>query len=128
MDEQPGSQPLPDKRVLVVDDDHDICECLAEFFQAKGFTVLSAFSGEQAMDHLLVAAPQIVVLDIMLPGISGLELLLRVKARYPSAKVIMMTGLPHPELYVKAKEGGACGYVMKPFDFSEGTWAPAFSP
>lgn len=116
------------KRVLVVDDDRGVCECLADFFKAKGFTVSSAFSGEQALDYVSEGAPQVVVLDIMLPGISGLEVLRRVKDVWPDSKVIMITGLTQPELQVQARQYGACGYVTKPFDFSDETWAPALSP
>lgn len=119
---------LPARRVLVVDDDQDICGCLRDFFTAKGFTVHSAFSGEQALDDLKSGPPHVVVLDIMLPGISGLEVLRRIKVLCPAARVIMITGLPYPELRQKAAECGACGYVTKPFDFSDQTWAPAFSP
>lgn len=115
------------RRVLVVDDDRDICECLVDFFTSKGFEVQSAFSGEQAMDHLQSERPHVVVLDILLPGISGLEVLRRVKEACPAARVIMMTGLPYPELRLKAAEFGACGYVTKPFDFSDQTWAPALT-
>jgi DNA-binding response OmpR family regulator len=111
------------KRVLVVDDDQDICECLVEFFKAKGFTVSWAFSGEQALDHVEVGGTQVVILDIMLPGISGLEVLRRVKDVCPDAKVVMMTGLSQPELQMQAWQYGACGYVTKPFDFSDQTWA-----
>lgn len=116
----------PPKRMLVVDDDRDICECLVDFFQAKGFTVSWVFSGEQALDHVAEGGLQVIILDVMLPGISGLEVLRRVKRACPEAKVVMMTGLPHAEVRLQARQGGACGFVTKPFDFSDRTWAAVF--
>ena len=115
------------RRLLVVDDDRDICECLEQFFSTRGFAVTSAFSGEQALDQVATASPEVVILDILLPGISGIEVLRRVKELCPGAKVVMITGLPHPELRSEARAYGACGYVTKPFDFSEETWAPVLS-
>lgn len=123
-DWDPETDKSAKRRLLVVDDDHDICECLAQFFSARGFAVTSAFSGEQALDRVTTASPEVVILDILLPGISGIEVLRRVKERCPGAKVVMITGLPHLELRGKARAYGACGYVTKPFDFSEETWAP----
>ena len=127
MGEEIATAPISKRRILVVDDDRDICECLGEFFKAKGFAVSSAFSGEQALDYLQSSAPQVVVLDILLPGLSGLEVLRRIKAACPGARVMMMTGLPHLEFRRQAQAYGACGYVTKPFDFSDQTWAPVFS-
>ena len=115
------------QRMLIVEDERDICECLAEFFSAKGFAVSSAFSGEQALDRVATTTPEVVILDLLLPGLSGLEVLRRVKQLCPEAKVVIVTGLPYPELQGKARAYGACGYVTKPFDFSEATWAPVLS-
>ncbi len=126
-DGDPETDKNAKRRLLVVDDDHDICECLAQFFSTRGFTVVSAFSGEQALDRVATVSPEIVILDILLPGLSGIEVLRRVKKLCPGAKVVMITGLPHLELRSEARAYGACGYVTKPFDFSEETWAPVLS-
>jgi DNA-binding response OmpR family regulator len=123
----PATDTSAKRQLLVVDDDRDVCECLEQFFSTRGFAVTSAFSGEQALDRVATASPEVVIVDILLPGISGIEVLRRVKARCPSAKVIMITGLPYLELRGQACAYGACGYVTKPFDFSEETWAPILS-
>ncbi len=123
----PATDTSAKRQLLVVDDDRDVCECLEQFFSTRGFVVTSAFSGEQALDRVATASPEVVIVDILLPGISGIEVLRRVKARCPSAKVIMITGLPYLELRGQACAYGACGYVTKPFDFSEETWAPVLT-
>jgi len=115
------------KRMLIIDDEPDICDCLEQFFRSRGFTVISVFSGEEALDRLSEAPADVVLLDIILPGIHGLEVLKRIKELYPQAKVIVVTAYDHPELRVEAQTHGACGFVTKPFDFSEATWAPVFS-
>jgi len=63
------------------------------------------------------------LLDILLPGISGLEVLRYAKKRYPGARIIMVTGQDRVELRAEARLYGACAYVTKPFDFSEATWS-----
>ena len=114
-------------RMLIVDDEPDICECLGEYFKDKGFDVAYALNGEVALEHLVDHAPDVILLDIRLPGCSGIDVLRRAKDLHPESKVIMVTSLDQSDLRVEAKAYGACGYVTKPFDFSEATWAPVFA-
>ncbi len=113
--------------MLVVDDEPRICECLAEFFSAKGFHVSSAATGEQAVDDLLAMAFDVVLIDIRLPGIGGIEVLKRARELCPHAKAFMISAWDHDELRTEARAYGACGYIAKPFDFSDKTWASIFS-
>mgnify|MGYP001564873608 FL=1 len=113
------------KQMLIVEDERDICDCLEQFFSAKGFAVASAFSAEEALERLKGAAPDVILLDILLPGLSGIELLKRARALHPSARVIMVTALDRDELRREAYFLGAVGYVTKPFDFSDTTWSAA---
>jgi len=112
------------KRMLVVDDEPDICECLQDFFSTRGFTVTCAYSGEDAMERLAEEPADVMLLDIILPGIHGLEVLKRARELYPALKVVMVTALDQATRQIEAQRYGACGYVRKPFDFSEATWAP----
>lgn len=114
------------RRMLIVDDEPDICECLKDFFSGRGFEVQMVFSGEEALEKLHQEELDVVVLDIMLPGISGLEVLRRAKEMRPDARVIIMTGLPSRDLRESTRWQGARGFVAKPFDFTEETWAPVF--
>jgi DNA-binding response OmpR family regulator len=115
------------RRMIIVDDEVDICECLEDFFSSHGFAVASAFSGEEALSKLESDGAEVILLDINLPGLQGIEVLQRIKKTHPRTKVIMVTGLTDPELKTRARRFGACGFVLKPFDFSENTWAPVFS-
>ena len=113
------------REMLIVEDERDISDCLQQFFTAKGFAVASAFSAEEALERLKASAPDVILLDILLPGLSGLELLKRAKALHPMARVIMVTALDREELRLEAHQYGAAGYVTKPFDFSDTTWSAA---
>jgi DNA-binding response OmpR family regulator len=110
--------------MLIVDDEPKICDCLSRFFSARGFAVRCAFTGSEAIEGLMHEAADVILLDVRLPDMLGIEVLKRAKDLYPDAKVIMVTALDSEEPRVEAKAYGACGYVTKPFDFSELTWAP----
>jgi DNA-binding response OmpR family regulator len=111
-------------RMLIVEDEADVSEVLTMFFRARGYAVRSVFSGEEALDAMAADPPEVVLVDILLPGLSGMEVLKRVKQVHPDARVVMVTGLDQTDLRAEARLYGAAGYVLKPFDFSEATWAP----
>ena len=113
-------------QMLIVDDEPDVRRCLLEFFAAKGFSVVTAFSGEEAIERLKQAPADVILLDLLLPGVSGIEVLKRAKELYPSVKVIIVTAVDQPELRTQAATYGAADYITKPFDFSETTWAQVF--
>ena len=114
-------------QMLIVDDEPKICDCLSEFFGAKGFAVRRAVTGQEAIKRVRVDRPDVILLDLRLPDMEGFEVLKRAKDLQPTTKVIMVTALDHPELREEAHAYGACGYITKPFDFSETTWAPVLS-
>lgn len=118
------------RHMLIVEDERDICDCLQEFFSTRGFNVSSAFSGEEAIQKLEgeTRKPDVILLDILLPGVSGIEVLKRVKDIHPQARVVMVTALDREDLRLQARRYGACGYVTKPFDFADRTWAPILQP
>ena len=113
------------RQMLIVEDELDICDLLQEFFASRGFNVSSVFSGEDALKRLEQEPlkPDVILLDILLPGLSGIEVLRRVKAIHPQARVMMVTALDREDLRLQARRYGACGYVTKPFDFSPTTWS-----
>ena len=111
------------RRMLIVEDERDICDCLEEFFRTRGFSVTSVFSGEEAVERLDSSPADVILLDLLLPGISGLEVLRYAKQRYPGARVIIVTGHDRLEFRAEARLYGACAYITKPFDFSDTTWA-----
>ncbi len=115
------------QRLLIVDDEPKVCECLRLFFSAKGYSASCAYTGEQALESLIEDQPDIVLLDVGLPDVSGLEVLKRSKDLCPQARVIMVTGYNDGEMEETARAHGAKAYITKPFDFSDLTWASVFT-
>jgi len=114
--------------MLIVDDEPKILQCLTKFFGAHDFSVVSETTGEAAISRLKIDRPDVMLLDVRLPGMSGLEVLKRAKELHPNARVIMVSAVERPDVQSEAKAYGADGFVTKPFDFSTGTWAPVLSP
>ncbi len=104
------------KRVLVVDNDREIREGLASYLQGKGFEALSAAGGEEALRCLPEFRPQIVLLDISMPGVSGMETLRRIKVLPMETCVVMLCRHKEEGAATKALALGAADYLRKPVD------------
>jgi CheY-like chemotaxis protein len=104
-------------RILVVDDEPQFREMLAEYLVGEGFEVLEAASGEEALSHVPSWRPDLVLLDLMMNGIGGLETLRRIKIIRPETCVIMVTAVDDLEVARSALAAGAADYVTKPFTF-----------
>ena len=104
--------------ILVVDDDISIKENTEEFLNRSGYDCTSAASGEGAMQVLESFVPDIVVTDVMLTGMDGLELTRFIKKQYKS-EVIVMTGYGADYSYEEAVNAGASDFIFKPFRFEE---------
>ena len=102
------------KKLLVVDDEVEICEFLKSFFEDRDFNVATACSGEQAMHQVASFQPQVVLLDIQMPGMDGMAVLRKVKAEYPKVKVIMVTAVETQDKIEEAMRLGADNYITKP--------------
>jgi two-component system response regulator ResD len=105
---------VSDARVLVVDDEPMVREVLARYLQKEGFAVEEAADGEQALSRFEAVAPDLVLLDLMLPRVDGLEVFRRIRERAPTA-VIMLTAKGEETDRVVGLELGADDYVTKPF-------------
>ncbi len=110
----PSSMP----RLLVIDDDRSISSLLADGLTAEGFTVSLAASGEDGLLHLEQHGVDVVLLDVMLPGINGFEVLRRLRAR-SAVPVIMLTAKGEDIDRIVGLEIGADDYLPKPFNFRE---------
>ncbi len=106
-------------RVLVLDDDPAVLLSVCRVLERGGCTVLRHDDAEAAETQLVAGAADVAVLDVMLPTISGIELLRRVKAARPSMAVVMMTASNSVQLAVDAVKAGAFDYLSKPFDSLE---------
>ena len=104
-------------RILVVDDEPDAVELLVEYLTGKGHTVTSAASGPEALRRLKEDRPHLILLDIMMPGMSGLEVLKRARAIDSEVGIIVVTAVHEDELGRQALAQGAFDFITKPVDF-----------
>jgi DNA-binding NtrC family response regulator len=102
--------------VLLVDDEAEFVSTLAERLELRGYQVRTAGSGEAALEALQQALPQVVVLDVRMPGMDGLEALDTIRARYPDLPVIMLTGYGSTRDGIEGMRRGAFDYLVKPID------------
>jgi DNA-binding response OmpR family regulator len=102
-------------RVLVVDDDATVAEVVLEYLRRDGFEAAHASDGLAALTIAAQAPPDLVVLDLMLPGIDGLEVCRRLRASRPDLPVVMLTARGEEEDRIAGLEVGADDYVVKPF-------------
>ncbi len=102
--------------ILVVDDDSRLRSLLQRFLADNGFRVTTADSAEQARDRLRFLQPELIVLDVMMPGESGLSLTQSLKAEQPTIPIILLTAAGDPEDRIAGFEAGADDYLPKPFD------------
>ena len=109
-------QPSP-VRMLVVDDELRICDFLKGFFSTRGYEVSTVTSGEEALTRAASLRTSVVLLDVRMPGISGLDALPKLKALVPKATIIMVTALDDDSLMAEAVSRGAADYITKPFSF-----------
>ena len=105
--------------LLVVDDDQEFRDTLRTRFARRGFEVRSAASGEEALELAELRNFDVAIFDIMMPGMSGLELLRRFKARHAECEVVLLTGQGTIETAVEAMKLGAYDYLQKPFPLKD---------
>ena len=105
------------KHILLVEDEHDLRDLLAYLFETHGYRVTAVPSGEEALAACKAGLPSIMVLDVALPGISGLEVCARLRS--PSLPVIILSSLDRDDQVVAGLEVGADDYVRKPFNHRE---------
>ena len=101
--------------VLVVDDDETVASVVVNYLQRAGHTTEQLGDGRAALDRLAVHLPDLIVLDLMLPGADGLEVCRRVRAQWPDLPIVMLTALAEPDDRIAGLELGADDYVTKPF-------------
>ena len=104
--------------ILLVDDEPDIREVLQTALADSGFTVLMAENGEEALKLFEASSPQIIITDIKMPVMDGIELLQRVKGRNPETEVVMITGHGDMDLAVKSLKHDATDFITKPINVS----------
>ncbi|MEW6532664.1 MAG: HD domain-containing phosphohydrolase [Thermodesulfobacteriota bacterium] len=106
-------------KILIVDDEPAICTILARWLSADGYVCKSVHSGEAALDVLEQDEFHLVISDILMPGMSGIDLLSIVRSRFPGVGVLMVTAVDDRKTGIRTLELGAYGYIIKPFDRNE---------
>ena len=111
--QNPKSSPL----VLVVDDDPGIRRIIEILLQKNGYTVQTASNGQEALDTLDTVVPDVMVLDVMMPGMSGFEVCRAVRAnkRLQKVPVVFLTAKGTPQDYKTGHDAGGVVYMVKPF-------------
>ena len=109
----------PPPRVLVVDDEKVIREILADFLSLEGFFVATAQDGLSALERLANESFDMVISDLKMPNIGGLELLEKIKQNHENVLVVIMTGFGTVETAIEAMKKGAYDYILKPFNVEE---------
>lgn len=102
--------------LLLIDDDQELCELLASWLSQEGFTVRACHDGQSARQALAAQAPSAVVLDVMLPDGSGLELLKQLRTEHAELPVLMLSARGEPLDRILGLELGADDYLAKPCD------------
>ena len=103
-------------RILVVDDEVEVCDALKEFLSLKEYEVETALDGQTALKKVEKFKPHIVLLDIIMPGMGGLDVLLRIKNIDSKIGIIMTTAVADEEIAKRAIKLGAYDYITKPLD------------
>ena len=113
------SQAIPGSRILIVDDDRAQRSLLETFLHAQGYLTHSAASGEAALQLLLEEKFSMMISDVRMPGMSGLEMLRRVRQKHPDLPVLLVTAFADIRSAVTAMRDGAVNYLAKPIDLDE---------
>jgi len=106
-------------KLLLVDDEKTMLKYLSRFLIKKGFDITTAMTGEDALEKIKNRDFITVLLDVLMPGIDGIETLREIKKIKPMTEVIMLTGHASVQVAIEGMKLGAFDYIMKPFDRDE---------
>jgi DNA-binding NtrC family response regulator len=108
-----------DVKVLLVDDEREFVETLSERMEARGLKVARAYSGDECLERIPEEKPDVVILDVLMPGKDGIETLREIKQKYPLIEVMMLTGHGTIETAIDGLKLGAYDYLMKPTETAD---------
>jgi DNA-binding response OmpR family regulator len=109
---------VSNQRILVVDDDPKVVKFVKEYLEARGYYIHTAGNGWDALNIVKTESPDLVILDVMLPGIDGFEVCRQVK-EFSTIPIIMISARDSIEDKRHGLSLGACDYITKPFDVAE---------
>ncbi|MBC7230854.1 MAG: response regulator [Actinobacteria bacterium] len=105
----------PEAKLLIVDDNEGVRHLVARWLERAGFEVREAGDGEEAVEMIRRDTPDIVLADIRMPKLDGIELARIVKSEHPGVKIILMTAYSSPQTIAQARREGVDDYLEKPF-------------
>jgi DNA-binding NtrC family response regulator len=114
-----GGDGLEEFRILFVDDETEFLQTLLKRMKKRVHAAFGAENGDEALSFLAHNPVDVVVLDVRMPGMDGIEVLREIKKRYPLIEVIMLTGHASMEAAIQGMDLGAFDYLMKPMDIDE---------
>lgn len=118
MEQEAGQDGLPARRkILIVDDEPKICYALSEHFVFNGYEVRRVARGEEALALLPAYYPDVIILDILMPGMGGVETLKHLRHLRPKPKIVVLSVADHEEVVRGALQLGADFYLTKPVNF-----------
>jgi DNA-binding response OmpR family regulator len=106
-------------KVMIVDDEVDFLETIVKRLKARGIDVVGVESGYKALEVMDGNGPDVIILDVKMPGLDGIETLREIKKKKPLTEVIMLTGHASVESGIQGMQLGAFDYVMKPVALDE---------
>ena len=106
----------PLAKILLVEDEIEVLDAITELLEREGYAVTRAVDGEEALRRVENERPDLVLLDVRLPRVSGLDVLRRLREDHPRVPVVMLTGLDDEAQARRTLQMGAVDYIRKPFD------------
>ena len=110
---------MENKKILIVDDDANICKTLSDILKLKKYDVFSAYNGNQGLDVLRQSFINLVIIDLGLPDMSGLDLLTKIKENNSATEAIILTGNSSINAAIEATNRGAFSFLLKPYDMEQ---------
>lgn len=104
------------KKILIIDDEYDFCEMMQDHLNLAGYHAFYSIDAQKGLELAKVERPDVVLLDILMPGISGLECLKLLKQEDPNVIVVIVSGMQDEAIAKTAIEQGAYDYLTKPFE------------
>ena len=107
---------MPAEKILLVNDEEDILKVMADRLEFYGFQVCAARNGAECLERVDAEVPNLVLLDVRMPGMGGLEVLDELHRRYPELPVLMISASADREMVEESLSRGAVDYLLKPFE------------
>jgi DNA-binding NtrC family response regulator len=107
------------KRIMIIEDDSEMRSLLKDFMEEEGYEVVSASNGSEALQKLSGEIFDLIITDIRMPGLTGLDIIPGIKKLQPQVPIMVITAFGSEEIYQKSRERGAFAYLEKPICFNK---------